>query len=242
MIDDKRILAVVPARGGSKGIRLKNLRPIGGVPMVTRVGHLLHDIAMIDRAVVSTDHEEISRVAEEAGLAAPFHRPPAISGDRIGDIDVLTHALIEIERIDGVPYDVIVLLQPTSPLRRAEHVTACIEMLIDGNWDAVWSVSETDSKEHPLKQLTVADGMLDYYDPAGAAIIARQQLTPVYHRNGICYAMTRDCILKQKTIKGRRTGALVLEGNFVSIDTEWDLSLVEFILSRQRGIQGGGGG
>lgn len=241
MIGSRRVLAVVPARGGSKGIPLKNLRPVGGVPMVARVGHLVRDIAMIDRAVVSTDHEEIARLAEESGLAAPFRRPPAISGDRIGDIDVLTHALIEIERIDGVTYEAIVLLQPTSPLRQADHVTACIEMLINENWDAVWSVSETDSKGHPLKQLTVADGKVDYYDPAGAAIIARQQLTPVYHRNGICYAMTRECILEQKTIKGRRTGALVLEGNFVSIDTEWDLDLVEFILSRQRRMQGGGG-
>jgi len=242
VIGGRRVLAIVPARGGSKGVLLKNLRPVGGVPMVARVGRLVRHIAMIDRAVVSTDHEEIARVAEESGLAAPFRRPPAISGDRIGDIDVLTHALIEIERIDGVTYDAIVMLQPTSPLRRTEHVTACIEMLINGNWDAVWSVSETDSKGHPLKQLTVADAKVEYYDPAGAAILARQQLTPVYHRNGICYAMTRECILEQKTVKGRRTGALVLEGNFVSIDTEWDLSLVEFILSRQRRMQGGGGG
>ncbi len=239
MIGSKRVLAVVPARGGSKGIPLKNLRPVCGMPMVARVGCLIRQIPIIDQAVVSTDHEEIARVAEESGLAAPFRRPPEISGDRIGDIDVLTHTLIEMERIDDTTYDVIVLLQPTSPLRRADHVTACIEMLINGNWDAVWSVSETDSKGHPLKQLTVADGKLEYYDPAGANIIARQQLTPVYHRNGICYAMTRECILEQKTIKGRRTSALVLEGNFVSIDTEWDLSLVDFILSRQQRMRSG---
>lgn len=241
MIGSKRVLAVAPARGGSKGIPLKNLRPVDGVPMVARVGHLVREITMIDRAVVSTDHEDIAHAAEESGLAVPFRRPREISGDRIGDIDVLTHALIEIERIDGVTYDVIAMLQPTSPLRRAEHVTACIELLVNGNYDAVWSMSETDSKGHPLKQLVITDSKVDYYDSAGAAIVARQQLTPVYHRNGICYAMTRECILEQKTIKGRRTGALVLEGNFVSIDTEWDLSLVEFILSRQRRMPDGGG-
>jgi CMP-N-acetylneuraminic acid synthetase len=242
VIGGKRVLAVVPARGGSKGIPLKNLRPVDGMPLVARVGHLVRQIPMIDRAVVSTDHEEIARIAEESGLAAPFRRPTEISGDRIGDIDVLTHALIEMERIDDTTYDVIGLLQPTSPLRQTGHVTACFDMLINGNWDAVWSVSETDSKGHPLKQLTVAEGKVDYYDPAGADIIARQQLMPVYHRNGICYAMTRECIFEQKTIKGRRTGALVLEGHFVSIDTEWDLSLVEFILSHQQHRSDGDGG
>lgn len=230
MIGNYRILAVVPARGGSKGIALKNLRTVLGVPMVARVGEIVRRLPMIDRAVVSTDHEEIARVAETSGLAAPFRRPPDISGDRVGDWDVLVHALHEAERLDGITYDIVVMLQPTSPLRRPEHVRATIEMLIEGNWDAVWTVSETDSKEHPLKQLVVTAGELDYYDPAGKAIIARQQLKPVYHRNGIAYAITRDCLLNQGKIKGRRTGGLILEGHFVSIDTEWDIALAEFIM------------
>ncbi|MGA7544223.1 MAG: hypothetical protein WBW08_00090, partial [Methyloceanibacter sp.] len=95
------------------------------------------------------------------------------------------------------------------------------------------TVSPTDSKAHPLKQLSVTGGALDYYDPDGAAILARQQLKPVYHRNGIAYAMTRACLLDQRSIKGTRTGALVVEGEHVSIDTEWDLALVEFLLARR---------
>jgi CMP-N,N'-diacetyllegionaminic acid synthase len=233
MIGNRRILAVVPARGGSKGIPLKNLQPVLGVPMVARVGEVLRALPMIDRAVVSTDHDEIARVAEAAGIAAPFRRPDGISGDRIGDWDVLNHALNEAERLDAVAYDIVVMLQPTSPLRRPEHVRAAVEMLVEGNWDAVWTLSETDSKNHPLKQLTVAEGALDYYDPAGKAIIARQQLKPVYHRNGIAYAITRDCLLKQGAIMGRRTGGLVLDGHFVSIDTEWDIALAELIMRRQ---------
>lgn len=233
MIKSYRILAVVPARGGSKGIYLKNLRTVLGVPMVARVGEVVRALPIIDRAVVSTDHDEIALIAEAAGIAAPFRRPPEISGDRIGDWDVLVHALNETERLDGVAYDIIVMLQPTSPLRRPEHVRAAIEMLVEGNWDAVWTLSETDSKEHPLKQLTVTAGELDYYDAAGNAIIARQQLKPVYHRNGVAYAITRDCLLNQRGIKGRRTGGLILNGHFVSIDTEWDIALAEFIMRSQ---------
>lgn len=234
MIDGKRVLVVVPARGGSKGISLKNLRLVGGVPMVALVGRVIRDIVEIDRAVVSTDHEEIARVAEEAGIAAPFRRPKNISGDRIGDLDVLSHALRVMEKLDGVVYDIILMLQPTSPLREADHVKDCIAMLVEGSWDAVWTVSETDSKGHPLKQLIVAeDGALDYYDQRGAQVIARQQLEPVYHRNGIAYAITRQCLLDQKSIKGARTAALVIEGEHVSIDTERDIALVDWILKRR---------
>jgi CMP-N,N'-diacetyllegionaminic acid synthase len=239
MIDGKRILAVVPARGGSKGIRLKNLRPVLGVPMVARVGHVAGQVETIDRAVVSTDHEEIAQVAEGAGLAAPFRRPEVLSGDRIGDLEVLTNTLEEMERIDGVAYDIVVMLQPTSPLRRPEDIAGTIGMLVQGGWDAVWTVSESDSKAHPLKQLTIgADGgldagRLDYYDPAGKAIIARQQLTPVFHRNGIAYVITRDCLLGQETIMGAHTGAYLIEGPAVSIDTEWDIDLCEFMMRRE---------
>lgn len=234
MIGDARVLAVVPARGGSKGIPLKNLRPVLGVPLVARVGQCIAELPVIDRAVVSTDHEEIARIAEEAGLAAPFRRPERLSGDRIGDWDVLNHAVLEMERLDNLRYDIIVMLQPTSPMRRTEDVLRTIQMLDDEGWDAVWTVSETDSKGHPLKQLILGrDGALDYYDQQGAAIIARQQLQPVYHRNGVAYAITRDCLVNQKTVKGVRTGALIVPGYHVSIDTEWDIEMVEFIMRRE---------
>ena len=233
MISNKRILIVVPARGGSKGIPLKNLRKVNGVPLVAAVGKIIKSLSEIDQSVVSTDHEEIASVAEDAGIAAPFRRPKELSGDRISDIEVLTHALLEMELIDSVTYDIIVMLQPTSPLRKAKHVLDTIKMLVDGAWDAVWTVSETDSKSHPLKQLIVDKNSLNYYDISGGEIIARQQLEPVYHRNGIAYAITRECLLDKKSIKGDKTGALVIKGEYISIDTERDLDLVEFILFKE---------
>jgi CMP-N-acetylneuraminic acid synthetase len=211
---------------------LKNLCTVGGVPLVAIVGQVLKGLPEVDRAVVSTDSDQIAAVAEAAGIAAPFRRPEAISGDTIGDLDVLTHALLATEALDGTIYDIILMLQPTSPLRQAEHVRGCLEKLTNEDLDAVWTVSETDSKNHPLKQLTLGpNGELNYYDPAGSKIIARQQLRPVYHRNGIAYAISRDCLLGQRSIMGRKSAGLVVPGIHVSIDTPWDLALVEFILA-----------
>lgn len=234
MIGGRRILAVVPARGGSKGLIRKNLRVLDGLPLVAHVGRVLQALPEVDRRVVSTDDDEIAKVAETSGVSAPFRRPAALSGDRIGDYEVLAHALECCEALDGVTYDVVLMLQPTSPLRTAQQVRACLDYLVEGSWDSVWTVSETDSKSHPMKQLLVREGVLSYYHPDGGAVIARQQLSPVYHRNGIAYAITRECLLDQGVIKGAKAGAMVTPGQAVSIDTEWDLELCELILRRGR--------
>ena len=237
MIDGYSVLAVVPARGGSKSILLKNLREVGGRSLVARVGDVVSQVPGIDRAVISTDHPQIAQVAQQAGLDAPFMRPEAIAGDRIGDFDVLIHALEAIEAIDNRRYDIIVMLQPTSPLRTPEHVLATIRMLIAGAWDRCGLCRLPISKAHPLKQLTLSEkGELGYYDPRGPQVIARQQLTPVYHRNGIAYAMTRDCLVSQRTTMGRRNGALVIEGEHISIDTELDIAMVEWFLAQRDAI------
>jgi CMP-N,N'-diacetyllegionaminic acid synthase len=234
MFLNKTILVVVPARGGSKGVKLKNIRLLNGVPLVALVGRIVRQRSCIDRAIVSTDHPEIARIAKESGLDVPFMRPKDLSGDIVADWDVLYHALTECEKIDGRQYDVIVMLQPTSPFRKPEHVTESIEKLIKGGYDAVWTVSETDTKAHPLKQLIIKDDTLDYYDPAGAKIIARQQLTPVYHRNGIAYTITRDCIVNKKNIKGDHTSSVIIKDSIVNIDTELDFKLAEFFTDRAK--------
>lgn len=228
MLQSRRILAVVPARGGSKGVRLKNIHPLDGIPLVAHVGRVLGKLPAVDRAVVSTDNDTIAAEAVAAGIDAPFRRPESLSGDLISDQQVLQHALTTMEQLDGTSYDIVLMLQPTSPLRRAAHVTAVLEKLVTEDWDAVWTVSPTDLKYHPLKQLTVGEnGAMEYFDPRGAGIIARQQLGPVYHRNGAAYAVTRDCLLRQGTLKGTRTGAVILTEPMVSIDTIDDFARVE---------------
>ena len=225
---------VVPARGGSKGVKLKNLRPLDGVPLVALVGKVVRQLAYVDKAVVSTDNTEIAWAAAESGLEAPFMRPAELSGDRIADWDVLNHALLNCEKCDNRRYDIIVMLQPTSPFRQPEHVTAAVTKLIEGGYDAVWTVSETDAKAHPLKQLVIREDRLDYYDPAGADIIARQQLKPIYHRNGVAYAISRECLIGKKSIKGDDTSFVVIEDVLVNIDTEFDFKLAEFMLEQMR--------
>ena len=234
MLNNKKIIAIVPARGGSKGVPLKNIQPVLGIPIVARVGHLAKKIPMIDCCVLSTDHPEIKKIGEESGLLAPFFRPAEISGDSIGDLPVLTHALEEMETRNKCTYDIVVLLPPTSPLRQKKHVEDTIKKLVFEGYDSVWTVSESDSKFHPFKQLKIVDGLLDYYDPEGKNIISRQQLDTLYYRNGAAYAMTRECLLEQKTLKGKRLGYVLIEEPLVNIDYRWEFQLADFLLkSRQ---------
>jgi len=233
VIAGQNILAVVPARGGSKGIPLKNLKEVGGKSLVAHAANTIASVPEIDRSIVSTDHDGIAQEAEAHGLAAPFRRPEDLSGDRIGDWDVLYHALTECEKIDNLTYDIVVMLQPTSPLRTADHVRATIAKLVEGAYDAVWTVSRTDLKYHPLKQLTIEDEQMTLFDARGDGIVARQQLSPVYHRNGVAYAFTRACLTQQRAIMGARTGAVVIDDLNISIDTLEDIEQIEAYLSRQ---------
>ena len=233
MLCNKKILVVVPARGGSKGIKLKNIRPLRGVTLVDLVCKVVKQLTYVDRAIVSTDNDEIAKVAKGAGLDVPFMRPESISGDMIADWDVLHHALLATEEADNKTYDIIIMLQPTSPFRKPEHVTATVEKLIKGDFDAVWTISETDSKSHPLKQLVLNGELIEYYDSEnGPKVIARQQLLPVYHVNGLAYAFTRECLLNQETKKGKKTSAVVIKETIVNIDTEFDFELAAFLMHK----------
>ena len=230
MLKDKNILAVVPARGGSKGVKLKNIKLLCGKPLIEHTALVINQIEIIDTAVVSTDSEEIGSIAESAGINFSFKRPVNLSGDFIGDWDVLNHALIKCEKIYNKKFDIVLMLQPTSPLRTTEDIIGSVNYLIENQLDAVWSMSPTDSKNHPLKQFRIENDLLDYYDYAGNKIIARQQLDTLYQKNGAVYVFTRDCILNQKTIKGKKTGAYLIHREMVSIDTAFDFKLVEFLM------------
>ena len=229
MFKSLRVLVVVPARGGSKGIPLKNMSTVGDLSLIAIVGKFIQECDFIDDSIVSTDHLEIAKAARNAGLDVPFLRPAEISGDLVSDIDVQTHALLTMEEQGSKPYDIIVMLQPTSPFRKPRHYFDTLELLIEGKFDSVLTVTETDSKAHPLKQLVISDKTLGYYDPRGREIIARQQLEPLYQRNGFVYALRRECLLSQKAIIGRNSSAIITSDPFVNIDTFEDLAHARYL-------------
>lgn len=238
MLQDRKILAVVPARGGSKGIPMKNIVPLAGKPLLQYTADVIRQLKLVDRAVVSTDHPEIASVAESCGLSVPFPRPESLSGDVVSDLQVLTHVLNASEDYYMERYDIVLMLQPTCPLRKATHVEETLRLLVEGDYDAVWTVSETDSKAHPLKQLVLNGKRLDLYDKAGGGIVARQQLQPLYHRNGAAYAITRQCLMEQESIMGDRCGAVVIKEPLANIDTWWDLRLAGMLLQSMNDGEG----
>ena len=128
-------------------------------------------------------------------------------------------------------FDIVVMLQPTSPFRRTHHLFECLDMLIEGQRDSVITVSEADPKFSPLKQLRIVDDNLEYFDSRGAQIIARQQLEKMFFRNGSVYALTRDCVQKKKQVITEQTGAVVCNDPLVNIDTEEDILFAEYLLS-----------
>lgn len=223
-------MAVVPARGGSKGVHKKNIKPIMGIPIVGIAGKILNLIDEIDYKIVSTDDDEIASIANEYGLDSPFIRPKNLSGDRVGDIPVLKHALKWITKEKKETIDVILMIQPTSPMRKIKHIRECLKKQIIGNYDSVITVSESDLKYHPFKQLIIENENLKWFDESiGDQIVSRQDLSPIYHKNGACYAINSEFLIncdKQATPIGLNTSYIITE-SMISIDNEKDFIMTE---------------
>jgi len=230
MYKNKTILAIVPARGNSKGIKNKNLKKIKGLSLVEHAGNLLKKISWIDYSVISSDSDKIIKVAEKSNLECFFKRPKNISGDRIGDHAVIEHALKSVEKYKKKKIDIILLIQPTSPLRKAIHIKNVIKKIIDEKLDSVWTISKIDLKFHPLKQLVFKNNTLSHYNEKGKDIIARQQLASTYYRNGVAYAVTRKSVLKNKNLLGNKSSGYLINTQQISIDTIKDLRLANKLI------------
>ena len=237
MASKPRVLAIVPARGGSKGIPLKNLKTVAGKSLLARTLELAQNIPEITDICVSTDHPKIKEAALSFNGVAVIDRPKELSGDRVADSPVIQHATAEMEEISGIPFDVIVMLQVTSPLRTIDDVTESIAKLVLTGCDAVWTVSPTELHFHPLKQLVLDENSaMRLFDDRGLQIVARQQLTPVFHRNGSCYALRRDFLMNADGLFSPRSSqAVISEGERVNIDTEQDLLRAERLILQREG-------
>lgn len=233
MLEGRSVLAVVPARSGSKGIPHKNLRPLLGVSLIGWAGLTLGRLPWLDASVLSTDAEKYAEEGRRFGLDAPFLRPPELSGDGAGALETLVHALGEAEQHYGRVFDIILIVEPTSPLRRPEDLEAAARLLIATAADSVVTVSPLPAKAHPKKLLTLREGRLDFFVPEGRGVVGRQMLDgSLYWKNGICYALTRACVIEMRTIFAARTMAYVIERPVVNIDDPLELDIAEMLMRK----------
>lgn len=231
-LDGYSILGVVPARGGSKGIPGKNLRPVGGVSLVGRAAALMNDLAWVDARVISTDDEKIAGEAVRHGIDAPFLRPAQHASDTATSVDMWRHAWEASEAHYGRRFDISILLEPTSPLRQAEDVTRTVRALLESRARSAATVSRTPAHYTPQKTLTLdGAGKLGFYLEGGAGFTLRQAIPAYYHRNGVCYAVWRDTVLKHGEILGGDCVGVVIDREIVNIDTPLDLWLADKLMT-----------
>jgi CMP-N,N'-diacetyllegionaminic acid synthase len=235
VIEGRTVLAVVPARGGSKSIPRKNLKLVGGVSLVGRAAQVARALPFIDAALISTDDPEIAAEAKAHGLDAPFMRPPELSGDTATSVEMWRHAWLAAEAHYGKRFDLSVLLEPTSPLRRPGDVERTLRTLIDAGAPAAATVSPTPAHYTPHKTLKINDkGEIDFYLEGGARHSLRQGIPAYYHRNGLCYAVTRDHLVNEGCIIDRGAVAVVVDRHVVNIDDMFELELAEWLVEREQ--------
>ncbi|MGG1312274.1 MULTISPECIES: cytidylyltransferase domain-containing protein [Cohnella] len=230
MYSNRSVIAIVPARSGSKGIPGKNMRRLAGVSLIGHAGLCLGRLPWLDAKVLSSDSAAYIAEGRRYGLDAPFVRPAELSTDTAGAVETAVHALAEAEKHYGRTFDVILLVEPTSPLRLAEDVERATELLIRSGADSVVTVSAVPSKFHPRKIFGLNGSKLSFYEPEGAGVVYRQALDAKYWRNGVCYALTRDCLLNKRNVITDRTLPLLIDREVVNIDDPIELEWAAFLL------------
>jgi CMP-N,N'-diacetyllegionaminic acid synthase len=229
----RKVLAVIPARGGSKGIPRKNLALFRGEPLVVHsVRHALQ-AATVTRVVVSTDDPEIAEVARRAGAEVPFLRPAELAGDQVLDLPVFAHVLDELARREGYAADAVVHLRPTAPHRRPEWIDEAVAALFaDPRADSVRSVSPP--AQHPYRMFEMgADGylvpLLEERHPH-PYLLRRQDLPPVYYYNCVLDVTYPRTILKKGSMTGDRILPFFMAADdVVDIDSARDLEIATLL-------------
>jgi CMP-N,N'-diacetyllegionaminic acid synthase len=226
-----KVLGIIPARGGSKGVPGKNIRPLNGKPLIVYTIEAALASRLTD-VIVSTDDDAIANVAREAGANVPFRRPAELSGDSARSIPVAQHALKFMEEVNNTVYDAIMLLQPTAPFRTVEDINRALDILEATGADSVISVQDVEAFHPARMKYLDGDKLIDppfceAYENQG-----RQELRPMYIRNGAIYLTRRDVLLGG-SYKGDDCRALIMPPErSVNIDSIHDFEYAEWVHSK----------
>ncbi len=232
MYKDKHILCVIPARGGSKRLPGKNIMPFLGMPLISYAIRAAKASKYIDRVVVSTDNEEIAKVAKEQGAEIPFMRPTELSGDDISALPVIQHAVSKVEKA-GDKVDAIALVQPTVPSVLAHDIDATIERLFLKGVNSCITVTPIIDPPEWMYRMK-EDGMLEKYI---STIENRSQFVEkLYRANGAVYTMRRETLMDDNKITDTQDCISVLmpRERSIDIDTQADFDMAEMLLTKQK--------
>jgi N-acylneuraminate cytidylyltransferase len=232
---DMKVLGIIPARGGSKGIPGKNIRPLGGKPLLAWTAEAARRSTLLTRLILSSDSEEIIDVAKGCGVEVPFVRPESLARDDTPALPVVQHAVRHMsEQEDFVP-DIIVLLQPTSPLRRTIHIDESLQRLMSSDADSIVSVVKAHHNYTPDSEMILRDGCLKAYASWEEKNNIRQLKPAYYARNCAIYAFTHGCLVGKNSIYGEKILPYEMaREESVDVDDLFDLELCEFLLARRR--------
>jgi CMP-N-acetylneuraminic acid synthetase len=226
-----RVLGLVPARGGSKGIPRKNARLLAGRPLLAYTAEAAARSRLLARVILTTEDPELAAIGRACGLEVPFERPAELARDETPMLPVVQHALRRLEE-KGDVFDAVCLLQPTHPLRRAEDIDACIDLCDRRGADAVVTVVAVPPEFNPHWTYFRSDsGVLTLATGEPAPIARRQDLPPAFCREGSVYVVRRDVVLEQGSLYGRvLLGVAVERERSVNLDTPEDWSRAEALL------------
>lgn len=236
MYKGRSILAVIPARGGSKGILRKNIKMLGGKPMLAWSIEAAQKSKYIDRIIVSTEDEEIAKISLELGAEVPFMRPEELAMDTTPGVDPILYTIKRLEENSDQKYDFILLLQPTSPLRNEAHIDESIEILLKNlqEFDSLISVTEL---EHPVYWNRIIDKnkkLSSFIEYDKVENYRRQDFDVVYRLNGAIYLIDTNIFIKYKNFETEKTMAYVINGKFATdVDCMDDFQLVEYYMSQK---------
>lgn len=233
MYQGKKILAIIPARWGSKGIPLKNIIDLDGKPLIVYSLDSAQKSQYLDRVIVSTNSLEIKQVAESYGADVPFMRPEALAEDTSKTIDAVVHAVNWLKEHQNERYDFVMVIQNTVPLRKNWHIDEAIETLLNSEERSLVSVSEVE--DHPFLMRTIAsDGLLENLLPMNSTI-RRQDMPKYYKVNGAIYLQKLDEFFDADVSLNDGVLPYIMEQRYsVDIDTYLDLQLVLYYLQKEK--------